>query len=111
MANPPTPVAVTLTYVDRPDVGETYVDSLERIHSDGPTVRIELVVNRIGAPTAPGPATGQRHTAARLVLPITGFPDFVSKVNGLMNTLVQQGTLKAPQIAPATAPLADGKPE
>jgi hypothetical protein len=94
MVKPSDQIQVNLTYVDRPEITETCVDSLEKIVSDGPTVRMELVVNRIDLAQPPQPMTGQKYTACRLVMPITGFPDMVTKMNALFNALVEQGAIK-----------------
>ena len=57
-----------LTYVNRPEISETYVDGLHLIFFDGMAVKIELVVHRFETPKPPASPTGQKITAARLVL-------------------------------------------
>lgn len=57
-----------LTYVDRPEISETYVDGLQLIFFDGVAVKIELVVYRYETPKPPASPSGQKITAARLVL-------------------------------------------
>jgi hypothetical protein len=46
--------------------------------------------------------TGEKHTVCRLVMPITGFPNFAAKVQGLLSALIQQGTFQQLQVAPET---------
>ena len=57
-----------LTYVNRPEISETYVDGLQLIFFDGHSVKIELVAYRFETPKPPAPPSGQKITAARLVL-------------------------------------------
>ena len=57
-----------LTYVNRPEVSETYVDGLHLVFFDGMTVKVEFVVHRFDAPNPPNPTSGQKITAARLAL-------------------------------------------
>lgn len=42
MAKPP----IALTYVDHPEVLETYADSLEKMSYDGVSLRLEFTVHR-----------------------------------------------------------------
>jgi hypothetical protein len=73
-----------------------------RRRSVSPTVRIELVANRLNPAQPPQPMTGEKHTVCRLVMPITGFPNFAAKVQGLLSALIQQGTFQQLQVAPET---------
>ena len=60
------PLAVR--HVDRPEVMETFLDSLHRIQWDGQSLRVELCVTRSPEPNAPAGAEANRYTACRLVL-------------------------------------------
>ncbi len=82
-----------LTYVERPEVAETYADYLETVVFDGTSIRMEFVVNRFDRPTAQGGPTGRRVTAARLVLPLNGAMNLASQLESLMATLRQQDTI------------------
>jgi hypothetical protein len=105
MPSQPAPQQSTaLSYVDHPEIAETFVNSIEKMWVDGPIVRIEFVVNRID-PVVPGsPPTGNKHTACRLVLPITSLPMLAGQLNGLMQTLVQQGVMQPMPMPPAGKP-------
>ena len=83
-----------LKYVDRPDVAETFADSLERITFDGMSLRMEFVVNRIGSSRSKVATTGSKVTAARLVLPMTGVVQLLSQLNQVIAALKLQGALK-----------------
>jgi hypothetical protein len=84
-----------LTYVDRPDVGETFADSVARVAFDGATLRLEFAVNRLDDARPPAQQTGRAVTACRLVLPANGMLDLYSRLSTLMNALQTQGVLKA----------------
>lgn len=101
---------VGLTYSDRPEISETFADSVEKLIIDGGVVRIELVVNRMDDPRPPALPTGKKLTACRLILPINGFLDLANKVQGIMGALMSQGLLQqqSPQSPPTRPP--PGKP-
>jgi hypothetical protein len=61
-------VAPTFQYIDRPDVLETFADSIEGTFFDGQTLRIEFCVNRLDPLKPNTPPTGRRYPACRLVL-------------------------------------------
>ena len=50
---PAQPGKLNLVYVDRPEVPETFVDSLQRTVIDGVHARMEFVVNRLDDPKPP----------------------------------------------------------
>ena len=45
--------AARLTHVDRPEVAETFVDSLGRISCDNAPARMEFVIRRLHEPIRP----------------------------------------------------------
>ena len=95
MATPPSQVpTIQLTYVDHPEIAETFADSLEKILFDGIMVRLEFVVNRLDEPKPPLPPTGKKHTVCRLVLPAAGLQDLANKIVNLMNQLAAQGMVQ-----------------
>jgi len=83
-----------LTYLDRPEVGETFVDSVARVTFDGATLRLEFAVNRLDDVRPPAQQTGRAVTACRLVLPASGMLDLFGRLSNLMNALQSQGALK-----------------
>jgi hypothetical protein len=86
-----------MTYVDRPEVAETFVDTLRRAGFDGINVRIEFTVNRLDDPQPPAVPTGQALTACRLVIPLTGFLAMAQQLQTLVNTLRAKGVLRQVQ--------------
>ena len=99
------PVQAQLTYVDRPEISETFADSLARISFDALHVRMEFVVNRLDDPTPPAAPTGKSYTACRLVLPLPAALDLHAKLGGMINMLQQQNVIR--QI---TQPPPSGRP-
>ena len=61
--------APTIRNVDRPEVAETFADSITSLIFDGQSLRIEFGVTRLDEVKANAPITGRRYTACRLVLP------------------------------------------
>ena len=57
----------TIRYVDRPDVGETFADSITGLVFDGQTLRVEFSVTRVDEVKPDAPISGRRYPASRLV--------------------------------------------
>ena len=87
------PTDTKLKYVNRPDVAETFADSLEGVTFDGMSMRMEFVVNRFEPSRPSANPAGSKVTAARLVLPIAGVVQLLSQLNEVMSALKQQGAL------------------
>jgi hypothetical protein len=102
MPNPPSgqfPVQPKMTYVDRPEISETFADSLGRMNFDGLNAKLEFVVNRMDNTNPPALPTGKAITACRLVLPVVCILDLHAKLSRLIATLEAQGALKKnPQV-------------
>jgi hypothetical protein len=89
---PPVPLMQTkLTYVDRPEISETYADSCVRLMMEGPNCKFEFNVNRFDDPKPSAPPTGRTVTACRLVLPLPAVIDLHAKLTQLIGTLQAQG--------------------
>jgi hypothetical protein len=102
---PQLPVQPQLTYVDRPEISETFADSLHRIWFDALQVRMEFVVNRFDD-AQPGMApTGKAMTACRLVMSLPGMIDMHEKLSAIISTLQAQNILRT-----VTQPPTSGRP-
>jgi hypothetical protein len=99
------PVQPQLTYVDRPEVSETFADSLYRISFDAFQVRMEFVVNRLDDPKPETPPTGKSFTACRLVMPLAAVIDLHGKLGAMINMLQQQNVIRT-----ITQPPTSGRP-
>jgi len=86
---PPGNGVPTLTYVERPEIAETYADFLETVVFDGASVRMEFVVHRFDRPSE-GVPSGRKVTAARLVLPMSGAANLASQLDALLAALREQ---------------------
>ena len=92
-----------LRYVDRENVSETLVDSLEQVSFDGATARIELVVYRVDKPKPGGKMTGQKVTACRLVLSLSSLMEITNRLNMFLKGLQQQEVIQPlPKTPPST---------
>ena len=89
---------VQYQYVDRPEVGETFADFVQRIQFDGQTLRIELCVSRIDDQS---PLAGKRYPACRLVLSASAAIDLMNKMQQITSGLIKSGVIKVD--APKTA--------
>ena len=85
----------TIRYIDRPDVVETFVDSVSGLVFDGQTLRIEFAVTRLDEVKANSPITGRRFPACRLVLPPAAAVDLINRMQQIGAALAQAGVAKA----------------
>lgn len=83
-----------LTYEDRPDLLETFVDNVQQMTFDGRTLRIEFTVTRLDAPPASGPRTGKSIPISRMVLDLDGAVDLFNKINNLQAALETRGVIR-----------------
>ncbi len=90
-ADPNKPV---LTYEDRPNLPETFVDNVQQMTFDGRTLRIEFCVTRLDAPPAKGPRTGKSIPISRMVLDLDGAVDLFNKINNLQAALENRGVIR-----------------
>jgi len=93
-----------LEYVSRPEIPETFVDSLHTLFFDGNSVKLELLVHRFDEPKPPNPPSGQKITAARLVLSPSAAEQLLRALAGTAAVLKQQ------IVTGPTGPAASTKP-
>ena len=97
------PVQIGLRYVDRPEISETYADSVEKASFDGNAVKIEFCVHRISVPVPSQLPSGEKHTCCRLVLPLAGLIQMSGQIQELLSSLEQQGVIKKTPLAPSSS--------
>ena len=102
MGKPVTGESGELEYIDRPDVAETFVDSLESVMYDGNSFRMEFAVHRFAPPNASGRASKRKVTAVRLVIPLGGAIGLTSQLSALLEALEQQGAIGQMRFIPST---------
>jgi hypothetical protein len=88
------PQGIKLQYIDRPEVLETFADTIENVHFDGGTLRLELGVTRMD-PVKPNEAlTARRYPVSRLVLSVPAALDLINKMQQVGAALTQAGLIK-----------------
>ncbi len=95
----------TLRYVDRPDVQETFADSVTGLVFDGQTLRIEFGVTRLDEMKTNAPITGRRYPACRVVLPPAAAVELINRMQQIAAALTQAGLVK-PAPKPGETPQA-----
>ncbi|MGD0024304.1 MAG: hypothetical protein ABSC37_06695 [Xanthobacteraceae bacterium] len=94
-----------IRYLDRPDVEETFADSVTGLIFDGQTLRIEFGVTRLDEVKANTPITGRRYPACRIVLSPAAAADLINRMQQITAALTQAGVVRsAPR--PGEAPQA-----
>jgi hypothetical protein len=85
----------TVRYIDRPDLTETFADSVTGTSYDGQTLRLEFAVTRLDDIKSGEPITGRRYPACRVVLSPAGVLDLINRIQQIAVALTQAGTFKA----------------
>jgi hypothetical protein len=86
--------AATIRHFDRPEVAETFADSITSLVFDGQSLRIEFGVTRLDEVKASTPITGRRYTACRLVLPPAAAVDLINRMQQIGTALTQAGVTR-----------------
>jgi hypothetical protein len=96
--------AATIRHFDRPDVTETFADSVTSLIFDGQSLRVEFGVTRLDEVKPNTPITGRRYTACRLVLPPAAAVDLINRMQQIGAALTQAGVARpAPRPPESTA--------
>ena len=82
-----------LRYQDRPEIGETFADSIRSCVFDGQLMRIEFTVARFDDPGTLGILEGRQVPVCRLVLNRTALADLFNRVGQLGNALKNAGVI------------------
>ncbi len=89
--------AATFRYVDRPELGETFADSITGMFFDGQSLRIEFAVSRVDEIRPNTPITGRRYPACRLVLPPVAAIELINRMQQIGAAMAKAGLLKSPE--------------
>jgi hypothetical protein len=84
----------TFNYIDRPEVTETFADSVNAAYFDGQTLRLEFGVTRVNNLKPNEPLTGRRYPACRLVLSPVAATDLINRLQQIATALTRAGVLK-----------------
>jgi hypothetical protein len=85
--------AADIRYIDRPEITETFADSIAGVVFDGQTLRIEFAVTRLNE--LKPPITGHRYPACRVVLPPSAAVDLINRMQRIAAALTQAGVAKS----------------
>jgi hypothetical protein len=98
-----------VSYVDLPELGETFADSFHTLNFDGQTLRMVFCVTRQDDPDPSRPLSSKRYPVLRLVMPAAAGLQFIESLKQMVEQMVKQGVIQ-PVVQPALAPGASGKP-
>jgi hypothetical protein len=87
--------AANIRFLDRPDLVETFADSISGLMFDGQMLRIEFSVTRIDEIKSNAPITGRRYPASRVVLPAAAAVDLINRMQQIAAALTQAGVVKS----------------
>jgi hypothetical protein len=99
MSKPFNPVT---RFEDRPEISETFADSIHGVIFDGQTMRIELCTTRMDAPQPPNEPTARQYPVCRLVMPPTAAIDLYNKLQQILQALEKDGKITRNQPPPQT---------
>ena len=105
---PKPPQQPKIEYVDRPDLTETFVDTIHNVTFDGATVRAELAVTRFDDGTGGAPAVAKQYPSCRLVLRPDAAVDLFVRLQRLIALMEQRGIVRREQ---PKAPPAEKAPD
>lgn len=88
-------------YVDRPEITETFADSIHTTTFDGRTLRLELCVTRVEERKPPNARTGSRYPVCRLVMPPDAVVDLYNRLQRLIAVMEKRGVVKREARKPA----------
>jgi hypothetical protein len=93
----------TIRHFDRPEVAESFADSVTSLIFDGQSLRIEFGVTRLDEVKPKSPITGRRYTACRLVLPPATAVDLINRMEQIGAALTQAGVARPAPRPPESA--------
>ncbi|RPI75387.1 MAG: hypothetical protein EHM45_15130 [Desulfobacteraceae bacterium] len=89
-------------FVDRPDLDETFADSIRSLTFDGQTMRIMFCTTRLDQPKQTDQPLAKQYPVCRLVLTPPAVVDLFNKLQQLMSVMEQSGVIKKESIPPRT---------
>lgn len=96
------PIIPKINFVDRPEVSETFADSVRGIIFDGQTMRIELCATRMDQPQPENEPTARQYPVCRLVLPPIAAIDLYNKLQQVLQALEKEGKITRNPPSPQT---------
>jgi hypothetical protein len=96
-----------LRYCDRPEVSETFADSIRSCAFDGQNVRIEFTVGRFDDPGALGIVEGKQVPVSRLVLSAPALIELLNRLGQVTDAMKKAGILRVGPAPEAQNPTAN----
>jgi hypothetical protein len=96
------PTQANFRYIDRPELVETFADSINVMLFDGQSLRIEFGVSWVDELKSNVPAAGRRYPACRLVLTPTAAVDLINRMQQFAAALTQAGVVKQSATPPVS---------
>lgn len=96
--------APEIRFVDRPEVAETFADSVHGLSFDGQTMRIEFCTVRIDPPQSPETTTGRMYPVCRMVLTPSAGIDLFNRLQQILQALEKSGAIHRIPPEPSTPP-------
>jgi hypothetical protein len=90
-----------IRYVDRPDVSETFADSIRGLSFDGQTMRIEFCSVRIDPFNPTEAPTGRQYPVCRMVLTPNAGIELFNRLQQIVKALEKSGAVH--RTPPSTA--------
>ncbi len=84
----------TVTYVDRPEIQDVYVEVPRSVWADGANLHMEFCANRFSQPDPTLPAAINQITCARLVMPLPCALTLLNHLKQIEQTLLASGAIK-----------------
>jgi hypothetical protein len=81
--------AISVKYVDRPEVSESFADSVNAVSFDGQTLRIEFGVTRFDHVSSQRPTSGRRYPATRVVLTRGAAMEMINRLQQMATAITQ----------------------
>ena len=99
------PQTATIRYIDRPEMGEVFADSINHVYFDGQSLRVEFGVTRLDDVKPNTPVTGRRYPAQRMVLTPIAAVELINRMQQVGAALAQAGVVKPNQPAAGAKPV------
>jgi hypothetical protein len=98
------PPGIDTVFVDRPDLAETFADSVEHMSFKNGILRFDLCSVRLGAVNPPANPNGKQYPVARIVMPLDAAVALFNNLNHMFGALEKSGLIKRETSGAITPP-------
>jgi len=96
------PLIPQIHYFDRPEISETFADSIRGVLFDGQTMRMEFCATRMDPVQPQKEPTARQYPVCRLVLPPIAAIDLYNRLQQVLQALEKDGKIVRNQPPPQT---------